>query len=143
MHVVIQPNYLGRWYKRNSCILLYALHSTLDLCLVYWILFIPHVSFLFDLCNRLVWLILVFKAHLTCALLSILVPQISDTKSLARDSIMCKVYIGYHGTSEIEHGCVPVWSIIPLLKLRDYLYVQVHKPCSISHLYHNPQIPNL
>ena len=31
--------------------------------------------------------------------------------------------------------CTPVRSIIPSLKLGDYLSVQVHKPCSISHLY--------
>ena len=30
--------------------------------------------------------------------------------------------------------CAPVRSIIPSLKLGDYLSVQVHKPCSISHL---------
>ena len=30
--------------------------------------------------------------------------------------------------------CAPVQSIIPLLKLGDYLSVQAHKPCSISHL---------
>ena len=37
--------------------------------------------------------------------------------------------------------CAPVgsiipelWSIIPSLKLRDYLSVQAHKQCSISHL---------
>ena len=30
--------------------------------------------------------------------------------------------------------CVPVRSIIPSLKLGDYLSVQAHKPCSISHL---------
>ena len=30
--------------------------------------------------------------------------------------------------------CAPVWSIIPSLKLGDYLSVQAHKPCSISHL---------
>ena len=29
----------------------------------------------------------------------------------------------------------PVRSIIPSLKLGDYLSVQAHKPCSISHLY--------
>ena len=28
--------------------------------------------------------------------------------------------------------CVPVRSIIPSLKLGDYLSVQIHKPCSIS-----------
>ena len=32
--------------------------------------------------------------------------------------------------------CAPERSIIPSLKLRDYLSVQAHKPCSISHLYH-------
>ena len=30
--------------------------------------------------------------------------------------------------------CTPVRSIIPSLKLGDYLSVQAHKPCSISHL---------
>ena len=29
--------------------------------------------------------------------------------------------------------CAPVRSIIPSLKLVDYLSVQAHKPCSISH----------
>ena len=29
--------------------------------------------------------------------------------------------------------CAPVRSIIPELKLGDYLSVQAHKPCSISH----------
>ena len=32
--------------------------------------------------------------------------------------------------------CAPVWSIIPSLKLGDYLSVQAHKPCFISHIYH-------
>ena len=33
--------------------------------------------------------------------------------------------------------CAPIRSIIPKLKLKlgDYLSVQAHKPCSISHLY--------
>ena len=31
--------------------------------------------------------------------------------------------------------CAPVRSIIPSLKLGDYLSVQAHNPCSISHLY--------
>ena len=31
--------------------------------------------------------------------------------------------------------CAPVRSIIPSLKLGDYLSVQAHKPCSISHFY--------
>ena len=31
--------------------------------------------------------------------------------------------------------CAPVRLIIPLLKLRDYLSVQAHKPCSISHMF--------
>ena len=30
--------------------------------------------------------------------------------------------------------CAPVRSIIPSLKLGDYLSVQSHNPCSISHL---------
>ena len=30
--------------------------------------------------------------------------------------------------------CAPVRSLIPSLKLGDYLSVQAHKPCSISHL---------
>ena len=30
--------------------------------------------------------------------------------------------------------CAPIRSIIPSLKLWDYLSVQAHKPCSISHL---------
>ena len=30
--------------------------------------------------------------------------------------------------------CAPVRSIIPSLKLGDYLSIQAHKPCSISHL---------
>ena len=30
--------------------------------------------------------------------------------------------------------CAPVRSIIPSLELGDYLSVQAHKPCSISHL---------
>ena len=30
--------------------------------------------------------------------------------------------------------CAPVRLIIPSLKLGDYLSVQAHKPCSISHL---------
>ena len=33
--------------------------------------------------------------------------------------------------------CAPVRSIIPSLKLGDYLSVQVHKPCSISCTLHN------
>ena len=32
--------------------------------------------------------------------------------------------------------CAPVRSIIPSLKLGDYLSVQAHKPCSISHQLH-------
>ena len=31
--------------------------------------------------------------------------------------------------------CASVRSIIPSLKLGDYLSVQAHKPCSISHLF--------
>ena len=31
--------------------------------------------------------------------------------------------------------CAPVRSIIPSLKLGDYLSVQAHNPCSISHIF--------
>ena len=36
--------------------------------------------------------------------------------------------------------CAPVRSIIPSLKLGNYLSVQAHKPCSISHIYHMTSI---
>ena len=36
--------------------------------------------------------------------------------------------------------CAPVRSIIPSLKLGDNLSVQAHKPCSISHIYSDPQL---
>ena len=47
---------------------------------------------------------------------------------------MCKVYTGYYGTSEIEHGSCACTVDNPELKLGDYLSVQADKPCSISHL---------
>ena len=31
--------------------------------------------------------------------------------------------------------CAPVRSLIPSLKLEDYLSVQAHKPCSIYHIF--------
>ena len=40
---------------------------------------------------------------------------------------MGKVYTDYCGTSETEHG------LCASLKLGDYLSIQSHKPCSISH----------
>ena len=49
-----------------------------------------------------------------------------------RYSVMCKVYTGYCGTSEIEHGLCTCMVDNPSLKLGDYLSVQAHKPCSIS-----------
>ena len=52
-----------------------------------------------------------------------------------RYSVMCKVYTGYCGTSEIEHGLCACSVDNPLAKAPDYLSVQAHKPCSISHLY--------
>ena len=64
-----------------------------------------------------------------------LVPQSTDTQSLAQDTLMCMVYTGYCGTSEIEHGLCAC--------MVNYLSVQAHKPCSISDLYHSPEIPNL
>ena len=36
---------------------------------------------------------------------------------------------------EIEHGLCACTVDNPLAKARDYLSVQAHKPCSISHLY--------
>ena len=51
-----------------------------------------------------------------------------------RYSVLCKVYTGYCGTSEIEHGLCACTVDNPLAKARDYLSVQAHKPCSISHL---------
>ena len=48
---------------------------------------------------------------------------------------MCTVYTGYHGTSEIEHGLVTCTVDDALANLGDYLCVQAHKPCSISHFY--------
>ena len=41
-----------------------------------------------------------------------------------RYSVMCEVYTGYYGTSEIEHG---------LYACMVDLSIQVHKPCSVSH----------
>ena len=52
-----------------------------------------------------------------------------------RYSVMCKVYTEYHGTSEIEHGLCTCTADNPLAKARDYLSVQAHQPCSISHMY--------
>ena len=52
-----------------------------------------------------------------------------------RYSVLCKIYTGYHGISEQSMVCAPVRSIIPSLKRGDYLAVQAHKPCSISHWY--------
>ena len=40
--------------------------------------------------------------------------------------MLCKVYTGYCDTIEIEHGLCACTV--------DYLSVQAHKPCSISHL---------
>ena len=61
-----------------------------------------------------------------------------------RYSVMCKVYTEYHGTSEIDHSLCACTVDSPSLKLGDYLSVRLtYKPCFISHLYHNPPIPNL
>ena len=51
----------------------------------------------------------------------------------ARYSVMFEADTGYHGTSEIEHGLCACAVDNPSLKLGDYLSVQAHKPCSISH----------
>ena len=45
--------------------------------------------------------------------------QFTDTQSLARRySVMCKVYTGYHGTSEKEHGLCACTVNNPLAKAR-------------------------
>ena len=36
--------------------------------------------------------------------------------------------------------CAPVQSIIPSLKLRDYLSIQAHKPCSMLQFKHTVKI---
>ena len=51
---------------------------------------------------------------------------------------MCKVYTGYCGTSQIEHGLCSCTVDNPLAKARALARglstVQAHKTCSISHL---------
>ena len=57
-------------------------------------------------------------------------PQISkvrDTLYCARSTLDIMVQV------RLSMVCAPVRSIIPSLKLGDYLSVQAHKPCSISH----------
>ena len=48
---------------------------------------------------------------------------------------MCKVYTGYHDTSEIEHGLCACTVDNPLAKAWGLSTVQGHKPCSISYLF--------
>ena len=50
----------------------------------------------------------------------VLVPQSTDTQSIfsTRYSVMCKVYTGYCGTSEIEHGLCACMVDNPLAKAR-------------------------
>ena len=48
---------------------------------------------------------------------------------------MCKVYTGYCGTSEIEHGLCACTVDNPRALARGLSTVQALKPCSISHLY--------
>ena len=67
-------------------------------------------------------------SHFLRVCLPTLVPQSTDTQSLARDtlyilrtprySVMCKVYTGYCGTSEIEHGLCACTVDNPLAKAR-------------------------
>ena len=47
-----------------------------------------------------------------------------------RYSVLCKIYTGYHGTSGIEHGLCACTVDNPW----DYLSVQAHKSCAISHI---------
>ena len=48
-------------------------------------------------------------------------------------SVLCKVYTGYHGISETEHGLCAYTVNNPLAKARGFLSVQAHETCSISH----------
>ena len=47
---------------------------------------------------------------------------------------MRKVYTGYHGTSEIEHGLCACTVDNPLAKARELSLRKAHKSYSISHL---------
>ena len=47
---------------------------------------------------------------------------------------MCKVYTGYHDTSEIEHGLCACMVDNPLTKARGLSLRTGDKPCSISQL---------
>ena len=61
------------------------------------------------------------------------IPQIP--KSLARDTPYCaRSTLDIVVQVRYSMVCAPVRSITPSLKLGDYLSVQAHKPCSISHL---------
>ena len=54
-----------------------------------------------------------------------------------RYSVVCKVYTGYHGPSEKEHGlcvCTVDGRLSPRLS-SGIITVQTHKLCSISHMY--------
>ena len=64
-----------------------------------------------------------------------------------RYSVMCKNYIGYYDTSEIEHGlcaCTvdnPRAKSNPRALARGLSIVQAHKPCSVSHLFSDITVP--
>ena len=63
------------------------------------------------------------------------VPHFTDTQSLARDTPYCaRSTLDIVVQARQSMVCAPVRSIIPSLKLGDYLSVQAHNPCSISHL---------
>ena len=48
---------------------------------------------------------------------------------------MCKVYTGYCGTSEIEHGLCACTVDNPLAKARGLSLRTGAQPCSVSHMY--------
>ena len=57
-----------------------------------------------------------YMYHKVIDIVHVHVPQSTDTQSLAR--IICNVYTGYHGTSEIEHGLCACTVDNPLAKAR-------------------------
>ena len=54
-----------------------------------------------------------------------------------RYSVMSKIYTGYYGTSEIEHGLCACTVDNPLAKAWGLSLRKAHKPCSISHFLSN------
>ena len=64
-----------------------------------------------------------------------IVPQSTDILFSTRYSVMCKVYTGYCGTTEIEHGLCACTVDNPFAKARGLSLRTGAQPCSISHLF--------